>query len=92
MRAEEILQHNASILTVYCDTNLLEMLMLFQANSTRVALVCKAKKKVNPDIASIMYSVCCVLLQKTDMIMKDKADIIGMVFLSQLFAEMAKFK
>jgi hypothetical protein len=41
---------NANMLTVYSDTNLLEMLMLFQAKSTRIALVCNLKRKVDPKI------------------------------------------
>jgi len=48
MRAEEIMNHNANLLTVYADTNLLEMLMLFQARSTRIALVCNLKGKIDP--------------------------------------------
>lgn len=39
---------NSRILTVYSDTNLLEMLMLFQARSTRIALVCNLKRKIDP--------------------------------------------
>ena len=45
------------ILTVYEDTNMLEMLMLFQAKRTRFALVVNAKRKVDKDILSIMYTV-----------------------------------
>ena len=33
------------------------MLMLFQAKSTRVALVCNQRRKVDTNILSIMYSV-----------------------------------
>jgi hypothetical protein len=51
------MKQNAKMLTVYEDTNLLEMLMLFQAKSTRVALVCNKKRKIDPNIKSIMYSV-----------------------------------
>jgi hypothetical protein len=55
---------NANILTVYSDTNLLEMLMLFQAKSTRIALVCNLRKKTDPKIESIMYSVVLSLFRK----------------------------
>lgn len=57
LRADEIMKPNSNLLTVYADTNLLEMLMLFQAKSTRIALVCNLKKKIDPKIESIMYSV-----------------------------------
>lgn len=57
MMACEVMKENANMLTVYEDTNLLEMLMLFQAKSTRVALVCNQKKKIDVNILSIMYSV-----------------------------------
>jgi hypothetical protein len=45
------------LLSVYQDTNLLEMLMLFQAHSVRIALICDEKKKINTGIPSIMYTV-----------------------------------
>ena len=51
------MQANSHMLTVYEDTNLLHMLMIFQAKSTRIALVCNLKRKVDPKIESIMYSV-----------------------------------
>ena len=60
----EIMKPNANILTVYSDTNLLEMLMLFQAKSTRIALICNLKKKTDPRIESIMYSVTLSLFRK----------------------------
>lgn len=50
LRADEIMKPNSNLLTVYADTNLLEMLMLFQAKSTRIALVCNLKKKIDPKI------------------------------------------
>jgi hypothetical protein len=50
MKAEEILKSNSNLLTVYSDTNLLEMLMLFQAKATRIALVCNLKRKIDPTI------------------------------------------
>lgn len=52
-----MMRKSDKILTVYEDTNLLEMLMLFQAKSTRVALVCNQRRKIDPNIKSIMYSV-----------------------------------
>lgn len=61
MMACEVMKENANMLTVYEDTNLLEMLMLFQAKSTRVALVCNQKKKTDVNILSIMYSVTVLL-------------------------------
>lgn len=57
MMACEVMKENFNMLTVYEDTNLLEMLMLFQAKSTRVALVCNQKKKTDVNVLSIMYSV-----------------------------------
>lgn len=62
--AVEIMKSTTNMLTVYSDTNILEMLMLFQAKSTRIALVCSLKKKTDPRIESIMYSVILVLLRK----------------------------
>ncbi len=50
LSAAEIMKPNANMLTVYSDTNLLEMLMLFQAKSTRIALICSLKKKTDPTI------------------------------------------
>ena len=48
------------MLTVYEDTNLLEMLMLFQAKSTRFALVVNARRKIDSNILSIMYTVSII--------------------------------
>lgn len=64
LSAMEIMKPNANMLTVYSDTNLLEMLMLFQAKSTRIALICNIKKKIDPTIESIMYSVSMSLSRK----------------------------
>ena len=55
---------NTNMVTVYEDTNLLEMLMLFQAKSTRIALVVNARRKVDVNIASIMYSVLLANAEK----------------------------
>ena len=52
------------MLTVYEDTNLLEMLMLFQAKSTRFALVVNARRKIDQNILSIMYTVNYQLFRK----------------------------
>ncbi len=57
MVAGEVMKFSSNMLTVYEDTNLLEMLMLFQAKSTRIALVCNQKKKTDVNVLSIMYSV-----------------------------------
>jgi CBS domain containing-hemolysin-like protein len=57
MVAGDVMKENANLLTVYEDTNLLEMLMLFQAKSTRIALVCNQRRKIDTNILSIMYSV-----------------------------------
>ncbi len=40
LKAEEFIDTKTPLLSVYKDTNLLEMLMLFQANSKRIAFVC----------------------------------------------------
>ena len=56
-RASEIMKNISKLITVYADTNLLEMLMLFQAKSIRIAFICNIKKKIDPKIQSIMYSV-----------------------------------
>lgn len=42
---------------MYEDTNLLEMLMLFQARGERYSIVIGKKKKIEPGVQSIMYSV-----------------------------------
>lgn len=55
--ASNFVENNHEILNVYADTNLLEMLMLFQAKSYRYAVVIGKKKKVEPGVLSIMYSV-----------------------------------
>ena len=56
--AGELMHHTTEkMLTVYEDTNLLEMLMLFQAKSTRFALIVNARRKIDQNILSIMYTV-----------------------------------
>lgn len=57
IKPEDVIDHNTNFLSVYKDTNLLEMLMLFQANSSRIALICDEKKKTDSTIPSIMYTV-----------------------------------
>ena len=58
MFAGEVMHYTTEkMLTVYEDTNLLEMLMLFQAKSTRFALVVNAVRKIDKDILTIMYTV-----------------------------------
>lgn len=54
---EELFVERQDILCVYEDTNLLEMLMLFQARSERYSIVIGKKKKIEPGVQSIMYSV-----------------------------------
>lgn len=51
------MDNRTPMLSVYKDTNLLEMLMLFQANSNRIALICDEKRKTASGIPSIMYTV-----------------------------------
>ena len=57
---QDIFEEKYDLLSVYEDTNLLEMLMLFQAKSNRFAIVIGKKKKIEPGIASIMYSVILI--------------------------------
>ena len=57
IKVEEAMDTRTPMLSVYKDTNLLEMLMLFQANSNRIALVCDEKRKTASGIPSIMYTV-----------------------------------
>ena len=64
LQAGEVMKPNANMLTVYEDTNLLHMLLIFQAKKTRVALVCNQKRKNDPNIKSIMYSVRGLLGRK----------------------------
>ena len=64
LKAGDVMKPNANMLTVYKDTNLLHMLMIFQAKSTRVALVCNQSRKLDPTIESIMYSVLLPHLEK----------------------------
>ena len=65
MLASEAMQHATDkMLTVYEDTNLLEMLMLFQAKSTRIALVVNAVRKIETNKLSIMYTVPYYLSRK----------------------------
>lgn len=54
---EDLFVERQDILCVYEDTNLLEMLMLFQARSERYSIVIGKKKKIEPGVQSIMYSV-----------------------------------
>lgn len=54
---EDLFAEKQDILCVYEDTNLLEMLMLFQTRSERYSIVIGKKKKIEPGIQSIMYSV-----------------------------------
>ena len=65
MVANEATRLTENMLTVYEDTNLLEMLMLFQARSTRFALVVNACRKIEQGVLSIMYTVRNVLCRKT---------------------------
>lgn len=53
----DFFDHDHGIMSVYEDTNLLEMLMLFQAKSYRFALVIAKKRKVFPGVNTLMYSV-----------------------------------
>ena len=63
--AGEVMHYSTEkMLTVYEDTNLLEMLMLFQARSTRFALVVNARRKIDQNILSIMYTVNDMLFRK----------------------------
>lgn len=57
LTVESLFTEKQDILCVYEDTNLLEMLMLFQARTERYSIVIGKKKKVEPGIQSIMYSV-----------------------------------
>ena len=57
IKVDEAMDTRTPMLSVYKDTNLLEMLMLFQANSNRIALVCDEKRKTASGIPSIMYTV-----------------------------------
>ena len=57
MIVRDILDDTHNVLNVYADTNLLEMLMLFQSQSYRYAVVIGKKKKIEPGKESIMYSV-----------------------------------
>ena len=54
---KEICKEEENFLSVYADTNLLEMLMLFQTKSNRLALVSNKYKKIVPGVKSIEYSV-----------------------------------
>jgi CBS domain containing-hemolysin-like protein len=66
MQVCDVMRHSTErVLTVYEDTNLLEMLMLFQAKSTRFALVVNAIRKVDKDVLSIMYTVLPSSFRKT---------------------------
>lgn len=89
LSAIEIMKPNANMLTVYSDTNLLEMLMLFQAKSTRIALICNLKKKTDPRIESIMYS-------KSDMVYSNTAgkdvEVVGVIYLYQIFEQLTRLK
>jgi hypothetical protein len=42
---------------IYEDTNLMELLMLFEAKKARLALVANKKKKLQAGLNSIYYSV-----------------------------------
>lgn len=46
-----------SLLIIYEDTNLMELLMLFEAKRARIAFVGNRKKKVKAGLNSIYYSV-----------------------------------
>ena len=72
------MKQNAKMLTVYEDTNLLEMLMLFQAKSTRVALVCNNRRKIDPNIKSIMYSVLRIICRTVTWFLR--LEMVNLVF------------
>lgn len=76
------------MLSVYKDTNLLEMLMLFQANSNRIALICDEKRKTASGIPSIMYTVLFMIIwieKRHDHEEKGSKDYWGCVFVPDIW-------
>lgn len=63
-KVKDFFTNDHEVLSVYEDTNLLEMLMLFQAKSCRFALVIGKKRKVFPGVLSIMYSVTFLIINR----------------------------
>jgi hypothetical protein len=53
----EFVHEDDSLLMIYEDTNLMELLMLFEAKKARIALVANKKRKVEAGLNSIYYSV-----------------------------------
>lgn len=56
-KVKELIQLDDNMLTIYEDTNLMELLMLFEAKKARLALVANKKRKVQAGLNSIYYSV-----------------------------------
>jgi Mg2+/Co2+ transporter CorB len=56
-KVKDLIQPDENILTIYEDTNLMELLMLFEAKKARIALVANKKRKVQAGLNSIYYSV-----------------------------------
>ena len=56
-RLSKIINSTDGMLSLYQDTNLLEILMLFEDKAERVALVVNQKRKITPGLESIYYSV-----------------------------------
>jgi hypothetical protein len=56
-RLSKVIDCTGGILSLYQDTNLLEILMLFEDKAERVALVVNQKRKITPGLESIYYSV-----------------------------------
>lgn len=57
LSVEDLFVEKQDILCVYQDTNLLEMMMIFQSRNQRYSVVIGKKKKIDPGVQSIMYSV-----------------------------------
>lgn len=88
----DFIHEDDSLLTIYEDTNLMELLMLFEAKKARIALVANKKRKVEAGVNSIYYSVIPNLTQKSDMILQ-RSDlnfqVIGIVALNNVFQQLS---
>lgn len=59
----EFIHEDDNLLMIYEDTNLMELLMLFEAKKARIAMIVNKKRKVQAGINSIYYSVTQPLLR-----------------------------
>ena len=81
----EFVHEDDSLLMIYEDTNLMELLMLFEAKKARIALVANKKRKVEAGLNSIYYSKSDMVLQRSE----SNFQVTGIVALNNVFSQLS---